>query len=456
MRIAIFDIDDTITNESDFIRKKSKSYFAKYGINPIIINPNGYKIEEIFDIKSCYLEEGFSVESAENLTSHLSNFFWNKYFFYYNLQKLKPGISKYISFLKKKGYLIYFISLRGIVRSSDENKINKERRLVKLITKYMLKINHIYYDDLILVKNKEEKIDFIKRLNPEILFEDSAEIITTLMEKQMVDTRFVCINSYSNRNYEFNDTVIRINDYKNNEIKEIVLTTPKQQNYMSLVKRWNKYEIFQRITISILGRYFIKKYKAIVIGQENIPNRGAVVFVGNHRDNLDPIIISIVSGREIHWAALLRLFQGKESLFNESASKKEMNLFSTFITLMGALPIARPSDERYQEINMATINELTELLIHDRAVGFFPEGTRNRQVEEQSLLPIKSNRVFRIACETESFLVPFSISWNEDKHATIAFSKPINTRKRHKKDVRDWWLQDEEIMLKLLDKNDKS
>lgn len=450
MKVVVFDIDDTITNESDFIRRHAKKFFAKYGINPVMINPDGYKIEEIYNIEECYLNEGFSAESAASQTRHISKAFWSKYYVKYNLQTIKPGIRKYTHYLREKGYLIYFISLRGVVRHKDERRNQKEQKLVRTITKAMLKLNRICFDKLILVKSVEEKMDYIQRLNPELLFEDSVSVIESLHTANAIDALYVCVESPSNIKYIFTEDVLRIKSFTDSRsIYDAV--TEKKVEVSNSMREWNKSELFQRAAIRLAGWYFVRKFRPTIVGSENIPPRGAVGFVGNHRDNLDPIMVSIYSGRAIHWAALLRLFMGKESLFNDSASKREMEAFSKFITRMGALPIARPEDEDHLNINMSTINELTELLKHNKAVGFFPEGTRNRRVTEQSLLPIKSNRVFRMACETESFLLPFSISWNKDRHVTIVFAKPINARKRNKKDVRDWWVQEVKTTLDQLD-----
>ena len=49
MKIAIFDIDDTIVEETGFMLKKAQKYLReKHNIDAEIVNPNGYAVKEVF------------------------------------------------------------------------------------------------------------------------------------------------------------------------------------------------------------------------------------------------------------------------------------------------------------------------------------------------------------------------------------------------------------------------
>lgn len=46
MKLVIFDIDDTIVNETEFLRNNAQPFLKrKYGIDVSVINPNGYDLK---------------------------------------------------------------------------------------------------------------------------------------------------------------------------------------------------------------------------------------------------------------------------------------------------------------------------------------------------------------------------------------------------------------------------
>lgn len=248
---------------------------------------------------------------------------------------------------------------------------------------------------------------------------------------------------YSQFGFGFTGGGIRLDSYTDcSSIRSII--THDKKDCMEKTFKIKMIDFLQYFVKKIGGFYFCIRYHPIVFGVDNIPVKGGMAFVGNHRNNLDPIFISTTSQKAIHWAALLRLFQGKEDLFCTKSSKIRRKLFSKFICLMGALPIARPTDNGYININSRTISELALLLSMGDAIGFFPEGTINRKPAKNDILPLKSNRVFRIAVETDSYVQPFSIVWIPDglgirNKLIIIYSLPINAHNRDKREVRDLW-----------------
>ena len=44
-------------------------------------------------------------------------------------------------------------------------------------------------------------------------------------------------------------------------------------------------------------------YRAKIVGKENIPKEGALIFCGNHRNYLDPPLIVVTAGRHVHFIA---------------------------------------------------------------------------------------------------------------------------------------------------------
>lgn len=175
------------------------------------------------------------------------------------------------------------------------------------------------------------------------------------------------------------------------------------------------------------------KYKPIVHGKELIPcDKRAVVFVGNHRNNLDPLIATLFLKRPVHWAALLRLFEARENLFGRDDIWLYRKLSSYIIKWTGAFPIARPADADFKKINVSSLLKMDEYIKHGSSIGFFPEGTINREPEKQNVLPLASDVVFNIAKRNEAWLQPFAIVWapkdvNIINKCIIIFSEPIET-----------------------------
>lgn len=445
MKIAIFDIDDTITYESDFLRKYAPKFLEKENLKAIVVDERGYYLEEIYGLRNQFMDRGCSLGEAELEANKLADKFWRQHFIKYNFCPVRPGVCDLIEELKKNGYQIHMLSLRGKKTMKKVSAIDGDMQfeMVSKITKLMLKMNHIYYDRLRLVSDFKEKLDYIKYYFPEIVFEDQISIIKN------IDRRIarVCISNIHNLDEDLPEGVTRLNSYTDClSIKKNI--TPVKNDRVGKNLKIRMVDFLQYTAKKIGKLYFWTKFHPIVFGIDNIPLKGSMIFVGNHRDNLDPIFISITSKRTIHWAALLRLFQGKEDVFSAKSGSIRKKFFSKFICLMGALPIARPTDNNYVDINSKTISDLTLLLRMGASVGFFPEGTINREPLKNDILPLKSNRVFRMAVETDSYVQPFSIVWIPSEAGIrnkliIVYSMPINVHNRDKKEVRDLWQEAE-------------
>jgi 1-acyl-sn-glycerol-3-phosphate acyltransferase len=92
------------------------------------------------------------------------------------------------------------------------------------------------------------------------------------------------------------------------------------------------------------------------VGEENIPNVGAVIFAPNHVSNLDPPAIACGTNKR------QLAFMAKEELFK--------GLFGKIIASVGAYPVRRG------ESDTESIRKTLSLLEEGRAVLVFPEGKR--------------------------------------------------------------------------------
>ena len=142
------------------------------------------------------------------------------------------------------------------------------------------------------------------------------------------------------------------------------------------------YKVFR----PFLGLLFKLYYHPRIIGRENIPKTGSIIVAGNHKHVYDQCGIIIATKRVIHYMAKKEYFDGK---------------FKWFFKMMGCISVNRSiHDEKAKE-------EALNVLYDGKALGIFPEGTRNKT--EQFLLPFKFGCV-SMAKKTDSYIVPFSVT----------------------------------------------
>ena len=98
-------------------------------------------------------------------------------------------------------------------------------------------------------------------------------------------------------------------------------------------------------------------YRLKVIGKENIPKEGAVIFCGNHRTYLDPPLIVITAGRHMR-------FMAKEEL-------RKNPLFAFLCVVFEGIWVKRDS----KDIN--ALKTALKTLKDGGNIALFPEGTRN-------------------------------------------------------------------------------
>jgi glycerol-3-phosphate O-acyltransferase/dihydroxyacetone phosphate acyltransferase len=112
-----------------------------------------------------------------------------------------------------------------------------------------------------------------------------------------------------------------------------------------------------------------------VVGREDVPQDGAVIFCGNHPNSLlDPILITASCGRVVHFAA-------KDTLFDNPIAR-------WLLTRMGAVPVRRRMDHgEGPQDNTASLDALVEVLGEGSAVGIFPEGISH---DASQLAPLKT------------------------------------------------------------------
>lgn len=155
--------------------------------------------------------------------------------------------------------------------------------------------------------------------------------------------------------------------------------------------------------------------KVTVLGQENIPQDGPALFVGNHRSYFDILVYHEAIGKPLGYLA-----------------KKEMEkipLLPLYMRDIGCLFLDRDDIKQ----GLAIIKQGTEYMKLGHSMVVFPEGTRNQGEE---LLPFREGG-YKMAEKSKSPLVPVAISGSDlllesapKKHirgheVIIEFGKPI-------------------------------
>ena len=167
----------------------------------------------------------------------------------------------------------------------------------------------------------------------------------------------------------------------------------------------SKVPLLYKIGRFILGPIFKLYYNPKIIGKENIPSKGAILIVGNHKHLYDQCLTIISTKRGIHYMAKKEYFDNKKVAW--------------FFKGTGCIRVDRSKkDSKSVELALSVLRD-------NGVIGLFPEGTRNRTKE--ILLPFKFGAV-SMAKKTDAYLVPFGITGDykfRSKNLTIEYGKPF-------------------------------
>lgn len=154
----------------------------------------------------------------------------------------------------------------------------------------------------------------------------------------------------------------------------------------------------------LLGVIYRIYYNPKIIGKENIPKDGPIIVAGNHKHVMDQCGPILATKRPIHYMAKKEYFDGKHAWF---------------FKMMGCISVNRSiHDEEAKEKAM-------NVLLDGKALGIFPEGTRNKTKE--FLLPFKFGCV-SMAKKTDAYIVPFSVTGDykfRSKNLVYRIGKPF-------------------------------
>lgn len=142
-----------------------------------------------------------------------------------------------------------------------------------------------------------------------------------------------------------------------------------------------------------------------IIGEENIPKDGGIIFCPNHISNHDAITIAISQKRQLS-------FMGKDSLFR-------IPVLGWLFKKIGAFPVKRGTGD------IGAVRKAIEIIQNNNALVMFPEGTRNKT--ENLLLEFKTGAAL-VAKKGNAKIVPVAIigRYRLFSRITVQFAPPVS------------------------------
>tara|TARA_B110000902_G_scaffold265903_1_gene351693 strand:- start:814 stop:1842 length:1029 start_codon:yes stop_codon:yes gene_type:complete len=176
-----------------------------------------------------------------------------------------------------------------------------------------------------------------------------------------------------------------------------------------------------------LGLFFYHK-KIEVIGLENIPKKGAILFISNHPNALiDPLLIVTNNVRSIHFLSRASAFKNK--------------LIAKFLMSIKMIPIYRKRDGVNTLIRNRTVfRKSVEIMNAQKTLYIAAEGSHNIQRRVREL---KKGFVYIILDTFKKYpeldiqIVPIGLNYDSvikyPSSASIYYGKPISAKKYYDK-----------------------
>ena len=188
-----------------------------------------------------------------------------------------------------------------------------------------------------------------------------------------------------------------------------------------------RHEIGYKLMRPIVSWNFKRKYHPVVIGGENIPKTGPLVFCGNHRHKDDQYNVMLETKRVIHMLSKDEYFKGKSAWFYRAA---------------GCIPVDRSIHDENAK------SEARAILHSKGCIGIFPEGTRNEVTSKDEELE-KLVKILNISKEEIIEKIKYKSIRTTQVNLLIELK---NQNKITKDELKEFVLDADNALLKLLKK----
>ena len=171
-------------------------------------------------------------------------------------------------------------------------------------------------------------------------------------------------------------------------------------------------------------------YRVQIIGTENIPKEGPLIYCGNHRTYLDPPLIVVTAKHHVR-------FMAKEEL-------KKNPFFAFLGVVFEGIYVKRDSKD------VTAMKTTLKALKNGECIALFPEGTRNGLEKGEK---VKDGAAL-FALRTGAKVIPVGISGEEKPFhkVTIKYGKPLDFSKyKNSKDKEITQKVTDEIMKNIIE-----
>ena len=169
--------------------------------------------------------------------------------------------------------------------------------------------------------------------------------------------------------------------------------------------------------LSLVASTFYRRIE--VVGAENVPEHGAVIFAGNHPNALIDglLLISLADRSPIH-------FLGNAKLWG-------FPILSRLLEALGAIPVLRREEHGSDADNRGAFERVDDVLAGDGCVAIFPEGISHTDSRLATLKTGTARMALHAAAHrgTDVSIVPFGLTYL-DRHrfrsqVLLHFAAPI-------------------------------
>ena len=403
--VIIFDIDGTLTNYRGFINKVAVPYFEKhYGIKPVF--PDEIEIRDIFDLSNKFPDK----------ESKILDKFWisHRFFRFTLVDRYRRDTVSYINALRKKGF-------RVELHSSREKTC--EKSLIGMIARTFTVLQCWFSGAFIPRKNiKFYKNDDLKALGiistkPILVFDDKETLIKKYADQGICS----CFCGGKKTPEKYSNNVVYISDFDQVNIANAYANLFTKNNW-NIIEREAASDRFFRHMIHF-GVMIRLLFKPILLNEPMIKEDGPTIYAPNHVKTVDPLVLESVLKEHIHWVALKRFFDGKDSIFNNSKNPLLCKITQKIFSKLDYFPIERKQDN-IKVNNFRSIKEMYRFLINGFNVGIFPEGTTRK---ESGLFFGNFDKGFaELAVKSNATVQPILIFWA--KRPVIYFGQVIESK----------------------------
>lgn len=441
MKIVV-DLDGTLTNFREFIKINAIPFFEKkYQME--IVNKDELEIEDIFDMDNFFIKKyNCSKEEAKVMTKNALDSFWVGFNFvkFSLFNKFRPGVKEFLNKKIKEGNIVEIHTSRA--KTCDNDKIGKIAKSFTILQCWLNGLN-ISSKNIYFYPNDLEKIKGIIDKNPDIVFDDKKEIVEELRKNGL---KVLFIDENYNKDIIEDKSVLRMQSFDESSLKvEKVIGKTK----LKLYDRALKSDIFFN-KIKLISPLLMLKFKPIIVNYENLisVDNEPVIYAPNHRSTLDPVVITGIILKNIHWAALVRFFKADDSIFNNNKSRLLCNITSKTFKKLEYFPIDRKSDNPNAN-NINAIRDMNGFLKINQRIGIFAEGTTKR-LDGKDFGTFDDSFII-LSKKNNAWIQPITTLWikelNISSKVIINFGKPFKVENKSVEDALKHFLSIQESCL---------